>query len=87
MEELLELGKVSARGQIAIPAQIRREMGLSDGSKVLFFLENNVLLVKKVDIGTWEEVTRPLRQMKVKMTNAQIDRFVHKVRRERSSQG
>lgn len=63
MTELIEMGKLSTRGQIAIPASIRKEMGLHDGNKVLFLLDdNNTLLVKKVTRKTFGEVTAPLRE-------------------------
>ena len=62
MSEIIEMGTVSSRGQIAIPTEIRKEMDLKEGQKVIFFLENNVLLVKKVNTQTFSEITRPLRE-------------------------
>ena len=38
--ELFEIGSISSRGQIAIPSDIRKNMGLEEGTKVLFVLEN-----------------------------------------------
>ena len=46
MTEILEMGKISSRGQIAIPADIRNQMHLEEGSKVIFFLEDDTLLIK-----------------------------------------
>ena len=63
MDEKIELGTVSSRGQICIPNKIREEMGLDEGSRVLFFLSGeDTLLVKKVQTKTFEEITRPLRE-------------------------
>ena len=82
MVELLETGRISSRGQIAIPVEIRREMGLADGNKVVFLLENDTLLIKKLSQLTWEEVTRPLRRMKKKIKENEVNAFIHKVRKE-----
>jgi AbrB family looped-hinge helix DNA binding protein len=63
MSEIIEMGTVSSRGQIAIPTEIRKEMDLKEGQKVIFFLEeSNILLVKKVNTQTFSELTKPLRE-------------------------
>ena len=59
MALVFEMGKISARGQVAIPVQIRKEMGLHDGSQLLFMLEDNRLMITKVNNETWD-ATRPL---------------------------
>ncbi|MFH1247195.1 MAG: AbrB/MazE/SpoVT family DNA-binding domain-containing protein [Candidatus Micrarchaeota archaeon] len=82
MSELLEMGTVSARGQIAIPIDIRQEMGLEDGSRVLFFLEDDTLLVKKVTSQTWAEVTRPLKEAKKKIKQSEVDDLIHRLRKK-----
>lgn len=81
MGELLEMGKVSARGQIAIPIDIRKEMGLEEGSKVLFFLEEDTLLIKRVSAQTWEQITKPLRQEKKKISQEDVNRLIHRMRK------
>ena len=63
MAKIIELGTISSRGQIAIPAKIRAELELSEGERVLFLLDGDTLIVKKVMTKkTWEEITRPLRE-------------------------
>ena len=81
MSEVFEMGKVSARGQIAIPVEIRNEMGLEEGSKVLFFLEHDTLLIKKVNAQTWDQITKPLRATKKKIEERQVDELIHKMRK------
>ncbi len=80
MSELLEMGTVSARGQIAIPIDIRKEMGLDDGTRVLFLLEDDTLLVKKVTSQTWAEVTKPLKEAKKKIKQSGVDGLIHRLR-------
>ncbi len=62
MEEVIELGKISVRGQIAIPAEIRRKMDLQEGQRVLFVLENDTLMIKKVTTQTFAQITKPLKE-------------------------
>ncbi len=81
MNETLEIGRVSARGQIAIPIEIRKEMGLDEGSKVLFFLEDDTLLIKKVSSQTWEQITAPLKAAKKKIREGEVDDLVHRMRK------
>ncbi|MEK6981803.1 MAG: AbrB/MazE/SpoVT family DNA-binding domain-containing protein [Candidatus Micrarchaeota archaeon] len=82
MTEILEMGKISSRGQIAIPADIRNQMHLEEGSKVIFFLEDDTLLIKKVNTQTWEDVTRPLRLAKKKINENDVDELVHRLRKK-----
>ena len=81
MNELVEMGKVSSRGQIAIPIEIRNEMGLEEGSKVLFLLEDDVLLIKKVTSQTWDQVTAPLRAQKKKIREENVSELIHRMRK------
>jgi len=80
MSEVVEMGKVSSRGQIAIPVQIRKEMGLEEGSKVIFFLEDDTLLIKKVSEQTLEEITKPLKLAKKKISQEQVTDLIHRMR-------
>jgi AbrB family looped-hinge helix DNA binding protein len=80
MAEIIEMGKISSRGQIAIPVEIREEMKLEEGSKVLFFLDEDTLLIKKVNAQTWEQITKPLRQLKKKLPQKDVTRLIHGMR-------
>lgn len=37
----MNLAKISANGQITVPAEIRRQLGLKSGDKILFFQNQN----------------------------------------------
>jgi AbrB family looped-hinge helix DNA binding protein len=80
MAEIIEMGKISSRGQIAIPVEIREEMKLEEGSKVLFFLDEDTLLIKKVNAQTWEQITKPLRQLKKKLPQKDVNKLIHGMR-------
>jgi len=73
MEEVIEMGKISARGQIAIPAEIRREMDLQEGQRVLFVLENDTLMIKKITTQTFSQITKPLKEAMKKINLQEKD--------------
>ncbi len=84
MTETIEMGTVSSRGQIAVPSDIREEMGLKEGTKVLFFLTNGTLIIKKVSTQTFAEITKPLKEAakKAGLKEEDIPDLVHKARKK-----
>lgn len=82
MKELIEMGTISSRGQIAIPATIRKELNFKEGQKVLFFLGDDTLLMKKVTKMTFAELTRPLRKAKKKIKESEVNALIHKLRKK-----
>jgi AbrB family looped-hinge helix DNA binding protein len=85
MAESIDIGTVSVRGQVAIPAEIRERMHLQEGEKVLFVLEGDALLVKKVSSLSWDEVTRPLREAahRAGLKESDVPRIVEQVRKRK----
>ena len=85
MQGIIEMGTVSARGQICIPSDIREEMGLKEGNKILFVLQDESLLVKKVTMQTFSEITQPLKEeaKKAGFKESEVDDIVHKFRKQR----
>lgn len=83
MAEVIDIGTVSARGQVAIPSEMREKMHLKDGEKVVFVLEGDTLLMKKVSSISWEEITRPLREAARKsgLKQSDIPRIIDEVRK------
>ncbi len=85
MTEIIEMGTVSARGQICIPNDIREEMGLKEGNKILFIFQNDSLFVKKVTIETFAEITRPLKEgvQRSDLKESDVGTMVHNFRKSR----
>ena len=81
MADAINMGTVSSRGQIAIPNKIREKMHLKEGEKVLFFLEGDSLLIKRVESLSWAEITKPLRDAKKKIKEEDVPGLVHKLRK------
>lgn len=82
---IFEMGSISSRGQIAIPSDIRKEMGLQEGTRVLFILEEDTLIMKKVTSETFAYITRPLKEEAKKsgLKEADIPAILHKFRKNR----
>jgi len=82
MSEIIELGTISSRGQVAIPSLIRKEMNLQEGTKVLFVLADDTLLIKKVNSKTFAEITRPLKEAahQVGFKEEEVAEIIRKVR-------
>jgi len=85
MAGLVEIGKISARGQIAIPSDIRTEMGLQEGERVLFVLEDETLLIKKITSKTFAEITKPLKEAasKANMKESDASEIVQRFRKKK----
>ncbi len=41
----MELAKITARGQITIPVEIRKKLGVQEGDKVIFLEENGRIII------------------------------------------
>jgi len=83
MEEKIEMATLSSRGQVCIPNNIREDMGLKEGSKILFMLAGDSLIIKKVSMQTFEEITKPLKEA-VKKTGIKEEDVVDMIHRFRA---
>jgi antitoxin PrlF len=45
-ERFVELAKITLRGQITIPVEIRKKLGVKDGDKVIFLEENGRIIME-----------------------------------------
>ncbi|HLC75298.1 MAG TPA: AbrB/MazE/SpoVT family DNA-binding domain-containing protein [Candidatus Nanoarchaeia archaeon] len=81
MPELIEIGTVSARGQVAIPSEMRKKMHLKDGEKVLFVLQDDALLLRRVSGLSWDELTKPLKDAPKKIYESDVNALVHQLRK------
>lgn len=81
--EIIEMGKISSRGQVCIPNSIREHMGLEDGTKVVFLLKDSCLTIKPANTETFAEITKPLREAKKKIREEDVTDLIHKLRKEK----
>ena len=48
---MIELGKITSKGQVTIPKDIRDALGISSGDKLLFERKNGDVVIKKARKG------------------------------------
>jgi AbrB family looped-hinge helix DNA binding protein len=77
-----EIGTISARGQVAIPANIRQIHDLKEGDQVLFVSDGKNLMLKKPDWKKFLELSEPLRNAKKKIQEEDVVGLVHAYRRK-----
>ncbi len=77
--------KVTSKGQVTIPADIRKNLGLEDGTNVVFLeLEDGVLIKSEKNI---REALEPFdrRRKALKLTKKDLEREVREERKKRWS--
>lgn len=57
----MELAKVTSKGQITIPIEIRKKLGIKEGSKVLFLEE-----AERLGLETEEDVMTMVKELRKK---------------------
>lgn len=50
--------KITAQGQISVPADIRRKLGVGPGSTLEWIEEDGKIVVQRAGGATWEDVHR-----------------------------
>lgn len=60
----MNLAKISANGQITVPAEIRRLLGLKSGDKILFFQKpNGEVVINNASAQAIYKAQKPLRAL------------------------
>ncbi|MGN0492215.1 MAG: AbrB/MazE/SpoVT family DNA-binding domain-containing protein [Acutalibacteraceae bacterium] len=57
----MELAKITSKGQITIPIEIRKKLGVRDGDKVLFIEDGNRIYVTNSSIQALEKAQEAFR--------------------------
>lgn len=60
----IELTRVSSKGQVVIPFDIRKRMGLRDGEKLTIFTKDNLIVLKKIDDAMTEDDIKTFNEIK-----------------------
>lgn len=72
----MEIAKVTSKGQITIPKEIRKKLDLRPGSKVVFLNIGNEIVIRKADSLDFDlQVTSPLPTRTVAEGRSQYDTF------------
>jgi AbrB family looped-hinge helix DNA binding protein len=56
----MDIARVSSKGQITIPIDIRRKLKLQEGDKVIFVEENGVITLKNSNLVAWQEFQKSM---------------------------
>lgn len=59
--------KISSQGQVSVPAEIRKRLGVEPGATLEWVVENDIVSVRRKGRYTWEhiqEMARPYRPAK-----------------------
>ena len=86
MEKKFDVTKMSSRGQIVIPQELREKMHLEEGSKFAVVGMEDTIILKKLEPPKWEDFDKAisgLRRLGKErgITEKKVDRSVHDVRR------
>jgi AbrB family looped-hinge helix DNA binding protein len=65
---------VTERGQVTIPAEVRRALGLGKRDKVIFSMEDGVTVIRRAK--HWREVIGSVPPLKEPKTEEEIDAIV-----------
>lgn len=82
----METAKMSERGQIIIPKEIREEIGASTNTIfAVSTLDKDTIVMKKLDARSLVEEFRRIRSRTKKMSPAEIEAEIHAYRKSKSS--
>ena len=57
---MLDIARISIKGQVTIPVEIRRKMGLNNGDKVVFMEKNGEIVLMNSSRLAFEEFQRDM---------------------------
>lgn len=84
----VEFTKLSSKGQVVIPQNIRDDLGLKPGTPFAVIEQKDAILLKKIElpkIKTWDEATKPFREAAKKsgFTRKDLDRIIKEARKSK----
>ncbi len=86
MAEELEITTISEKGQVVIPQNFRREMGLKAKTKLVVMRKGDIIVMKTLRIPDvkreWDSIFRKMDKKKLKVSDKEV---VNEVKRHRKS--
>jgi len=79
--------KVSSKGQVVIPVNVRRAAGFKEGETVLAMTIGDTIILKKITDKTFEESVKPIwtRIRQLGLTEEDVDALIRKAKAQSSS--
>ncbi|HLD84131.1 MAG TPA: AbrB/MazE/SpoVT family DNA-binding domain-containing protein [archaeon] len=86
MEQEFEVTKMSSRGQIVIPQDLREKMKLGEGSKFAVVGIKDTIILKKLEQPKWKEFDKAIGNLRKYgkekgITEKNVNKAVHDARR------
>jgi antitoxin PrlF len=72
--------RLTAQGQISVPSEIRRKLGLAPGSVIEWEEEDGKIVVRRAGTSTWDDVHRALFPEKEPATARTVDEMDEGIR-------
>jgi len=85
----MELARVSSKGQITIPIEIRKKLNLKEGDKVLFVEENGNIFMLNASLVALREIQENMKDVGKKQnlnSEEDVNEYVEKIREEKWEQ-
>ena len=81
----VEFTKLSSKGQVVIPTDIRKSLGLEPGTPFAVTEQKGAIVLKKMELPklkSWAEATKPFREAAKKsgFKEADLERIIKEVR-------
>ena len=79
--------KVSSKGQVVIPINVRKAAGLKEGEKILAIAFDDTVVLKKITAKTFEETFKPVwnRIRKLGLTEEDVNALIQEAKTEAHS--
>ncbi len=79
--------KISSKGQVVIPANVRKAASLKKGEKILAIAINDTVVLKKIVDKSFEETMKPVwgRVRKLGLAEEDIDVLIEEARAQSST--
>ncbi len=80
---MMDMGRVSSKGQVTIPIEIRKKLGIKEGDKVIFLEKGNEIILVNSNRMAFEEFQKGMagEAARVGLTDEQdVDILVKQIR-------
>jgi AbrB family looped-hinge helix DNA binding protein len=75
MERIEDITKVSSKGQIVIPKDIRRRLGILPGEKMIVMTRNDEIILKRIKEISLEEIAERTEKI-IKKEKINVDKLI-----------
>ena len=82
---MVNITRISSKGQVVIPSEIREKMNLEEGNLLIISDSDNSICMKKIElpkIKSWKEATKSFREAvkKSKFSNDDLKKLIEESR-------